>query len=254
MDHANIQLGCRTEPVFYNVRRKSKTIGNHLHKTIDTPKAAVAEHGFSGIGIIIPKDMFFLDIDHKAVEDPFVQMLLMRFNSYAELSVSKEGVHILGTYDISRIPTQRDEKGRVRLDRRYYVKNPHNNLELYLGGLTNRFAVVTEDIAQDKPLADCTQGILTTLDKEMRRKTGTAGENAEQKSSVRRGGDAKVEQISRHCASRPTGRSSPCSSTAATSLPTAGMTRLQTVPCAHSLLSGPAMIRFSSIPSSAKAH
>jgi hypothetical protein len=37
MDHANIQLGCRTEPVFYNVRRKSKTIGNHLHKTIDTP-------------------------------------------------------------------------------------------------------------------------------------------------------------------------------------------------------------------------
>ena len=158
-------------------------------------KAAVAEHGFSGIGIIIPKDMFFLDIDHKAIEDPFVQMLLMRFNSYAELSVSKEGVHILGTYDISRIPTQRDEKGRVRLDRRYYVKNPHNNLELYLGGLTNRFAVVTEDFIQDKPLADCTQGILTTLDKEMRRKTGTAGEKAEQKSSVRRGGDAKVEQI-----------------------------------------------------------
>jgi hypothetical protein len=38
MDHANIQLGCRTEPVFYNVRRKSKTIGNHLHKTIDTPE------------------------------------------------------------------------------------------------------------------------------------------------------------------------------------------------------------------------
>jgi len=158
-------------------------------------KAAVAERGFSGIGIIIPKDMFFLDIDHKAVEDPFVQMLLMRFNSYAELSVSKEGVHILGTYDISRIPTQRDEKGRVRLDRRYYVKNPHNNLELYLGGLTNRFAVVTEDIVQDKPLADCTQGILTTLNKEMRRKTGTAGENAEQKPSSRRGGDARTDQI-----------------------------------------------------------
>jgi putative DNA primase/helicase len=62
-------------------------------------KAAAAEHGFSGIGIIIPKDMFFLDVDHKAVEDPFVQTLLKRFDSYAELSVSKEGV-LLSESDI----------------------------------------------------------------------------------------------------------------------------------------------------------
>ena len=158
-------------------------------------KAAVAEHGFSGIGIIIPKDMFFLDIDHKAVEDPFVQTLLKRFDSYAELSVSKEGVHILGTFDISRIPTQRDENGRVRLDRRYYVKNPHNKLELYLGGLTNRFAVVTEDMVQDMPLADCTEAILATLESDMRRKTGSAKEKAPKDHNPKQGGDTKTEEV-----------------------------------------------------------
>ncbi len=158
-------------------------------------KAAAAEHGFSGIGIIIPKDMFFLDVDHKAVEDPFVQMLLKRFDSYAELSVSKEGVHILGTYDISRIPTQRDENGRVRLDRRYYVKNPHNKLELYLGGLTNRFAVVTEDMVQDMPLADCTEAVLATLESDMRRKTGAAKGASPKGHNPKQAGDAKTEEI-----------------------------------------------------------
>ncbi len=158
-------------------------------------KAAAAEHGFSGIGIIIPKDMFFLDVDHKAVEDPFVQMLLKRFDSYAELSVSKEGVHILGTYDISRIPTQRDENGRVRLDRRYYVKNPHNKLELYLGGLTNRFAVVTEDMVQDMPLADCTEAVLATLESDMRRKTGAAKGASPKGHNPKQGGDTKTEEV-----------------------------------------------------------
>ncbi len=158
-------------------------------------KAATTDHGFSGIGIIIPKDMFFLDVDHKAVEDPFVQMLLKRFDSYAELSVSKEGVHILGTYDISRIPTQRDENGRVRLDRRYYVKNPHNKLELYLGGLTNRFAVVTEDMVQDMPLTDCTEAVLATLESDMRRKTGAAKEASPKGHNPKQGGDTKTEEV-----------------------------------------------------------
>lgn len=166
--------------------------------TYDEAKAAVAEHGFSGIGIVIAKDMFFLDVDHKALDDPFVQMLLKRFNSYAELSVSKEGEHILGTYDITKIPTRTDENGRIRLDRRFYMKNPNNGLELYLGGLTNRFAVVTEDTILDQPLLDCTQAILTTLDKNMRRKAGktsTNEGNAPQKHPSKHGGDTKVDQI-----------------------------------------------------------
>jgi putative DNA primase/helicase len=158
-------------------------------------KAAAAEHGFSGIGIIIPKDMFFLDVDHKAVEDPFVQMLLKRFDSYAELSVSKEGVHILGTYDITKIPTRRDENGRIRLDRQFYMKNHNNGLELYLGGLTNRFAVVTEDMVQDMPLADCTEAVLATLESDMRRKTGAAKKTSPKDHNPKQGGDTKTEEV-----------------------------------------------------------
>ena len=166
--------------------------------TYDEAKAAVAEHGFSGIGIVIAKDMFFLDSDRKALEDPFVQMLLRRFGSYAESSVSGYGQHILGTYDITKIPTRTDENGRIRLDRRFYMKNHNNGLELYLGGLTNRFAVVTEDTILDQPLVDCTQAILTTLDKNMRRKAGKTSTNegsAPQKHTPKRGSDPKVEQI-----------------------------------------------------------
>ncbi len=156
--------------------------------TYDDAKAAVEDKSFSGLGFRIPDGMFFLDVDHKNIDDPFVQTLLRRFDSYVEYSVSTEGIHIYGTYDLSQIPTQRNEKGSMKLDRQFYMKNPHNNLELYMGDLTNRFAVFTENHIEDKPLRDCTQAILTTLDKDMRRK-------AKKKYSTKRDGNIKADQI-----------------------------------------------------------
>ena len=67
-----------------------------------------------------------------------------------------------------RLPTEKID-GRLRLDRRFYTKNPGNDLELYIGGLTNRFAVFTGDVVADKAPADCTEAILQTLEKDMRR-------------------------------------------------------------------------------------
>ena len=49
------------------------------------------------------------------------------------------------------------------------MKNPNNGIELYIGGLTNRFAVFTGNIAADLPLKDCTTAVLTTLDKDTRK-------------------------------------------------------------------------------------
>ena len=69
--------------------------------------------------------------------DPLVQTLLERFDSYTEYSVSGGGVHIYGKCDISRIPTYMDEKGKLRLDKAFYQKNPNNKMELYCGGITN---------------------------------------------------------------------------------------------------------------------
>lgn len=130
---------------------------------------AAKEKGYDGIGFVLPVGYFFLDIDKRALDDPYVQMMLERFDSYAEVSVSGTGIHIYGRCDPSRIPTYIDKDGKTRLSREFYMKSP-NNVELYYGGITNRFAVFTGNAIRDVPLCDCTDALLTTLDKDMRRK------------------------------------------------------------------------------------
>ena len=68
------------------------------------------------------------------------------------------------------------------------MKNPHNDTELYLGGITNRFAAYTGNAVNDEPLKECTQALLTTLDKNMRRKQ-------RKKYSAKRDGDEDTFRI-----------------------------------------------------------
>lgn len=123
------------------------------------------EHGFNGVGFIIPEGYYFLDIDHRNTEDALTQTLLTRHDTYAERSVSKSGFHIYGKCNTLRLPITNG-----KLDKKYYTKNPHNHLELYIGGATNRFAVFTSDVIYDKPVRESTSAILTTLEKDMIRK------------------------------------------------------------------------------------
>lgn len=127
---------------------------------------------YSGIGFIIPKEYFFLDIDARTKEDPYAAMLLERFDTYAEQSVSGTGLHIYGKCDLSRIPTYTDKTRQLRLDKAFYIKHPKTKIELYIGGLTGRFAAFTGNYLVQKPLQDCTDALLLTLDKDMRRKSG----------------------------------------------------------------------------------
>ncbi len=129
--------------------------------------AAKERYHATGLGFKLPKGYFFLDIDHKALTDPMVQTLLARFDSYTERSVSGGGIHIYGKCDLSQLPTFIDKKGVLRLDNRFYQKNSKIDLELYVGGITNRFAAYTGNIIEDKPLNDCTKAVLTTLNIEM---------------------------------------------------------------------------------------
>jgi P4 family phage/plasmid primase-like protien len=135
--------------------------------TYDEAIAAAKERRFDGVGFVIPKGFFFLDIDGKTPDDPFVRDLMQLLPSYCEISVSGNGTHIYGCCDLSRLPAVRDEQGRFRLDPRYYTKNPNNSVEIYIGGLTNRYAVFTGNTAADLPLADCTEGIQAVLDSYM---------------------------------------------------------------------------------------
>ncbi len=147
------------------------TSANFAHSWVafDEAVKGAEEHSYDGVGFKVPEDCFFLDIDHKDITDPYVQMMLERFGSYAEYSVSGGGIHIYGRCDVTRIPTITDKKGKLKLDGAFYQKNPNNGTELYMGGITNRFAVYTGNVIRDEPLKDCTEALLVTLDKNMRR-------------------------------------------------------------------------------------
>lgn len=141
----------------------------HTWVTYDEAVAAAKKVGAAGVGFVIPEGYFFLDIDYAALNDPRVQTMLSRFDSYAEYSVSGNGLHIYGEVDLGKLPIAPDKSGKPRLDKQFYMKNPNNGIELYIGGLTNRFAAFTGNAVADLPLKDCTTAVLTTLDKDMRK-------------------------------------------------------------------------------------
>lgn len=137
----------------------------------DEAQKAAAERKADGIGFRIPNGMFFLDIDHRDLQDPFVQEIMALYKSYSEFSVSGQGIHIYGLCDISQLPTYIDPKdGKQKLSKDYYMHHPDNGLELYFGELTSRFAVFTGNIIENLPLTDCTVAIQDTLEKYMRKK------------------------------------------------------------------------------------
>ena len=141
----------------------------HTWVTYEEAVAAAEKVGAAGVGFVIPEGFFFLDIDHADKNDPRVQTMLSRFDSYAEYSVSGNGLHIYGKVDLRKLPIAPDKNGKPRLDKQFYMKNPNNGIELYIGGLTNRFAAFTGNAVADLPLQDCTTAVLTTLDKDMRK-------------------------------------------------------------------------------------
>lgn len=146
----------------------------------EAAQAAKKEQGV-GIGFKIPNNVFFLDIDHKDLDDPVVKDILSRFNSYTEYSVSGDGIHVYGYLDLDKLPTYIDSKSkRKKLHSDYYIHHPTNGLELYVGELTNRYAAYTGNVIVDLPLCDCTDAVIEVLNKYMR-KPEKAGAKAKTK-------------------------------------------------------------------------
>ena len=87
------------------------------------------------------------------------------------------------------------------LDSEYYQKRSDIGLELYIGDITNRYGTFTGNTINSLPIADCTQAVLTTLDKEMRKKPKA-------KYSAKRDGDRTVFDIVCDLRSRRTETSS----------------------------------------------
>ena len=157
--------------------------------SFDDAESARNQFQASGIGLKIPKGFFLLDIDHKDISDSFAQLMLSRFSSYAEVSPSGKGIHIIGQCDITKLPAHFDDRRkRLVLDSEYYQKRSDIGLELYIGDITNRYGTFTGNTINSLPIADCTQAVLTTLDKEMRKKPKA-------KYSAKRDGDRAVFDI-----------------------------------------------------------
>ncbi len=166
---------------------------DYAHKgtwvSFDDAESARNQFRASGLGLKIPKGFFLLDIDHKDISDPFAQLMLSRFSSYAEVSPSGKGIHIIGQCDITKLPVHFDDRRKkLVLDSEYYQKRSDIGLELYIGDITNRYGTFTGNIINSLPIADCTQAVLTTLDKEMRKKPKA-------KYSAKRYGDRAVFDI-----------------------------------------------------------
>lgn len=172
----------------YGTETGSDAAHAHSWVTYDEAVRAMNEKGYDAVGFALPDNMFFLDMDHMGVNDPFVQIRLDRLNTYAESSVSGTGIHAYGLMDGGRIPTC-EKDGKRKLDKAFYQKNPNNNMELYFGAITNRFAVFTGKIIRDADIIDCTDAVLLTLDKDMRRK------DKQKYSEKRDGGDKEVFDI-----------------------------------------------------------
>ncbi|MCL2411494.1 MAG: hypothetical protein FWC97_07615, partial [Treponema sp.] len=73
------------------------------------------------------------------------------------------GWHIIFSCDVSKIPTVNGKLGG-----QFYQKNPHNGLECYLSGLTNRYFTFTEQ-GNGKPVEDRTEQVLIFLENYMLR-------------------------------------------------------------------------------------
>ena len=129
------------------------------------------DSGFDGVGFVMTEGLFLLDIDHRSEDDPMLRDFCALFHTYTEISPSGHGYHLYGRVDLSRIPKAWSEE-HWKLDDKYYVKNSALGLELYIGGLTNRFATFTGNVLEEllsAPLTDCTDAVLTFLDTYMER-------------------------------------------------------------------------------------
>lgn len=167
--------GRMTKMPFSITGRATGTSPDHDKEWSGFTEAAAAlkkpELGFDGIGFVMPEGYFLLDVDHKADDDPIMKELIALFPTYLERSPSGNGYHFYGQADLSRIPQSWDaEQQRYRLDGRYYTKNSGLGLELYIGGLTNRFAAFTGNTeGRPEQITDCTDAVLTFLEKFMKR-------------------------------------------------------------------------------------
>lgn len=162
-----------TKKVPLSSKNQRTGTNKQYQNTWDTFEQVKANTKADGIGLILTNGICGIDIDERDLDDPILQDTLNLMDTYTEYSPSGNGFHLLFTVDMSQIPNDILSK--------YYQKNPHNKIECYISGLTNRFFTFTENVIVDKPINERTEELLTFLDRYMQRqKTPTESESSEE--------------------------------------------------------------------------
>jgi P4 family phage/plasmid primase-like protien len=157
----------RPTKVLYNVKGyRTGTSEKYISQwaTFNEAVEAVKVYSFDGVGIILVPGIGGIDLDNISKDSKLAIEVRKLMNTYEEISPSGEGIHHLFKVDIDRIPIT---KGKLSSD--YYSKNPHNNMEIYIGGLTNRYLTFTDNVINDLPIIDRTEEVLEFLDKYMKK-------------------------------------------------------------------------------------
>ncbi len=119
---------------------------------------------YAGIGIGLFEDLAGIDIDDCIDADgnlsDLAKDIIQKIGSYTERSPSGTGIHIL-----CRAP------GFHYDSLRYYVKNPHNHVEFYVAGSTNRYLTITGDALGDDAVNVRTQEIKELAESHMLRES-----------------------------------------------------------------------------------
>jgi hypothetical protein len=149
----------------YNPRTGGKAQSNNPDTWTDFNFAKSKADDYSGIGFMFADGICGIDIDNKTDNpelDKQAEAIINLMDTYTERSPSGTGYHIIFKCDMSKIPTI-DKK----LNEKYYLKNPNNDLECYFAGLTNRYFTYTGEIINDKNIEDRTEQILIFLENYM---------------------------------------------------------------------------------------
>ncbi|MDL2319376.1 AAA family ATPase [Eubacteriales bacterium OttesenSCG-928-A19] len=127
--------------------------------SFDQARAYCELRGFSGLGIGHADGIAAVDIDHCVTDGKLsevAQEFVKKMDCYTEYSPSGEGLRLIFT-----APDFTYDKVR------YYLKNPHNGVEVYIAGCTNRYVTITGNVLKNVTVADRSVEISALLEKYM---------------------------------------------------------------------------------------
>ena len=157
----------RKTKVPYNPNRPQYGAKSNDRSTFaDIKTAAAKANGFDGLGIGVFDSIAGIDIDHchRVTDGKLSEMakeIVETMDTYTEISPSGTGLRILFLAPGFSYDTEK-----------YYIK--HDNLEVYIPGMTNRYLTVTGNTIRNMDLTDRSDRLNQILDKYMKRRQKTA--------------------------------------------------------------------------------